>query len=117
MKRHWTVAIGVLIGLLVIGQVVTVRYAVAAGTSKNLAEARTAILAAQAALDEATRSYEAEAATLNAITKMPLTGTEHQMVTMMTQSVVTQKAALGAEGSCLKALQDIWQAGHEGNNR
>lgn len=114
MKKHWTVAIGVLIGLLMIGQVVTVRYAIAAGTSKNMAAARTAILAAQAALDEATRSHEAQITTLDTISKMPLTGTERQLVAMMTQSSTTQKAALSAEASCLKAIRDLWQQiGHE----
>jgi hypothetical protein len=116
MNRRWTVAVWALIGLLVIGQVVTLRYAVAAGANSNMAAARTALLAAQDALAEATRSYQVETASWNALNKMPLTETEHQMASLMAQSATTQKAVLSADRNCLKALQDLWQQiGREGN--
>ena len=109
MNRRWTVVVGVLIGLLVIGQIVTLRYALAAGTNKDIEGARTALLAARDALAEATRSYEVETANWNALSKMPLTETEHQMANLMAQSATTQKAVLSAERSCFAALQDLWR--------
>ncbi len=109
MNRRWTVVVGMLIGLLMIGQVVTLRYALAGGTSKNMNDARTAVLAAQAALAEATKSYQVETASWNALNKMPLTETEHQMANLMAQSATTQKALLSADQNCLKALQNLWQ--------
>ena len=116
MNRRWTVAVVTLIGLLMIGQVVTLRYALAGGTSKNMNDARTAVLAAQAALAEATKRYEAETASWNALNKMPLTETEHQMANLMAQSATTQKAVLSAERNCLKALQDMWlEISHDRN--
>jgi hypothetical protein len=119
MNKRWTVAVGALIGLLMIGQVVTLRYAVAAGANRNMADARTALLAAQDALAEATKSYQVETASWNALNKMPLTETEHQMANLMAQSAATQKGVLNADRNCLKALQDLWQQiGREsGNNR
>ena len=117
MDRRWTVAVGALIGLLIIGQVVTLRYAIAAGANRNMADARTALLAAQAAIAEATKSYEAETASWNALNKMPLTESEHQMANLMAQSAATQKGVLNADRNCLKALQDLWQQiGRESGN-
>ena len=112
-------AVGVLISLLMIGQVVTLRYAIAGGANRNMADARTALLAAQDALAEATKSYQAETASWNALNKMPLTESEHQMANLMAQSAATQKGVLNADRNCLKALQDLWQQiGREsGNNR
>jgi pyruvate/2-oxoglutarate dehydrogenase complex dihydrolipoamide acyltransferase (E2) component len=109
MNRRWTVAVGALIGLLMVGQVVTLRYALAAGANRNIADARTALLAAQDALAEATKSYQVETASWNALNKMPLTETEHQMANLMAQSATTQKAVLSADRNCLKALQDLLQ--------
>ncbi|HET9001506.1 MAG TPA: hypothetical protein VFP86_17840 [bacterium] len=109
MNRRWTVAVGALIGLLMVGQVVTLRYALAAGANRNMADARTALLAAQDALAEATKSYQVETASWNALNKMPLTETEHQMANLMAQSATTQKAVLNADRNCLKALQDLFQ--------
>ncbi len=109
MNTRWTVAVGALIGLLIIGQVVTLRYALAAGANRNMADARTALLAAQNALAEATKSYQVETASWNALNKMPLTETEHQMASLMAQSATTQKAVLSADRNCLKALQDLLQ--------
>lgn len=118
MNRPWRVAVGVLIGLLMIGQVVTLRYALAGGTNKNIEGARTALLAAKVALDEAARSYQVETASWNALSKMPLTETEHQMANLMAQSATTQKAVLSAERNCFNALQDLWQQiGRENGNR
>lgn len=117
MDRRWTVAVGTLIGLLIIGQVVTLRYAMAAGANRNMADARTALLAAQDALAEATKSYEVETASWNALNKMPLTESEHQMANLMAQAAVTQKGVLNADRNCLKALQDLWQQiGRESGN-
>ncbi len=109
MNKRWTVAVGALIGLLMIGQAVTLRYAIAAGANRNMADARTALLAAQDALAEATKSYQVETASWNALNKMPLTETEHQMASLMAQSAVTQKGVLNADRNCLKALQDLLQ--------
>ena len=109
MSRRWAVAVSMLIGLLLIGEVVTLRYALAAGTNKNMEGARTALLAAQDALAEATKSYQVETASWNALNKMPLTETEHQMASVMAQSATTQRAVLSADRNCLKALQDLWQ--------
>jgi pyruvate/2-oxoglutarate dehydrogenase complex dihydrolipoamide acyltransferase (E2) component len=109
MNRRWAVVVGMLIGLLMIGQVVTLRYALAGGTSRNIGDARTAILAARAALAEATKSYQVETTSWNALNKMPLTETEHQMANLMAQSATTQKAVLNADRNCLKALQALLQ--------
>jgi hypothetical protein len=79
-----------------------------------MADARAALLAAQDALAEATKSYQVETASWNALNKMPLTETEHQMASLMAQSATTQKAVLSADRNCLKALKDLWlQIGRE----
>lgn len=102
-------ALGTLIGLLMIGQVVSLHYALAGGTPNNINEARTAVLSAQAAVAAAAKSYEGESAGWSALNKMPLTETEHQMANLMAQSATTQKALLSADQACLKALQALLQ--------
>lgn len=109
MNRRSMVALSILIGLLMIGQVVSLRYALAGGTNNNMRDARTAVLSAEAALAAANHSYELETAGWNALKKVPLTETEHQMADLMAQSAATQKALLSADQNCLKALQALWQ--------
>ena len=117
MNRRSMVALGILVGLLMIGQVVSLRYALAGGTSKNMNDARTALLSVQVALAAATQSHEQEAAGWNALNKMPLTETEHQMAILMEQSAATQKALLRADQNCLKALQALWQQVEHDNGK
>jgi DNA-directed RNA polymerase subunit L len=109
MNRRSMVALSILIGLLMIGQVVSLRYALAGGTSNAMNDARTAVLSAQVALAAATQSHEQETAGWNVLNKMPLTETEHQMSILMDQSAATQKALLRADQNCLKALQALLQ--------
>ena len=109
MNRRSMVVLSTLIGLLMIGQFVNLRYTLAAGTNPNMNNVRTAVLTAKVALDAATQSHERETAVLNAVNKMPLTETEHQMANLMAQSAATQKALLSADQNCLKALQALLQ--------
>ncbi len=108
MKLHWKVAIALVIGALIVGQVVTLR--AVASMNENLESAHTALAAAQAAMEKANKNYQDMASHWNAMQKMSgMTTMDKEMVNLMGQSAGTQKAMMDANSSALKAIEGIWK--------
>jgi len=108
MKLHWKVAIALVIGALIVGQVVTLR-AIAA-MSENLEGAHTALAAAQAAMEKANKNYQDMVSHWTAMQKMSgMTAVDKDMVKLMGESAATQKSMMDANSGAMKAIEGIWK--------
>lgn len=108
MKLHWKILIGLVMGALIVGQIVSFR-AIAA-MNENLEGAHTALAAAQAAMEKANAQYQTMVSQWNKMNKMSgMNATEKEMMKMGGQSAATQKAMMDATSQGLKAIEGIWK--------
>ena len=114
MKLHWKILIALVVGALITGQVVAFR-AIAA-MNENLEGAHTALAAAQAAMEKASKDYQEMLTHWKAMDKMSgMSAMDKEMMKLSGQSAATQKAVMDAMSQSLKATEGIWkfEAGKE----
>lgn len=114
MKLHWKILIGLVVAVLITGQVVTFR-AIAA-MNENLENAHTALGAAQAAMDKANKEYQDMLTHWNKMNKMSgMSAMDKEMMKLTGQAAATQKSTMDAVAKSLKATEGIWtfEAGKE----
>ena len=108
MKLHWKILIGLVMGALIVGQIVSFR-AIAA-MNENLEGAHTALAAAQAAMEKANAQYQTMVSQWSKMNKMSgMNAMEKEMMKMGGQSAATQKAMMDATSQGLKAIEGIWK--------
>ncbi len=105
MKLQWKLVIGLVIGMLMVGQVASIRYALSAGNELNLAKEE--LKAAKDSMEVAGRDYKELITSWTAMNKMPQTPMEKEMMGLSKQSAAVQKAIWDANSHALAAMEKI----------
>jgi len=103
MKLEWKLALFLLIGMLVVGQIATLRFAFA--TASDLQRAADEIAAAKAAVDQASKNWKTMSDHWTTMGKMTMNPTEKETFKLEGESAQVQKSAVEAESHALAALE------------
>lgn len=105
MKVHWKLIVGLVIGALVVGQAVSLRYVVASST--ELEHAAADIQICHDLLAHANRDYQDLITNANAIHRASLNPAEQRIVTLIDKSAAVQKDLIDADAHALAAVHAI----------
>ncbi len=105
MQAHWKLIVGLVIGALVVGQAVSLRYVAAA--SAELEHAAADIQICQSLLTHANRDYQDLITNINAIRRTSLSPTDQRIVTLIEKSAAVQKDLIDADSHALAAVHSI----------
>jgi hypothetical protein len=108
MKLYWKILIGLVMGALIVGQIVSFR--AIADTKGNLEGAHTALAAAQAAMEKANTQYQTMMTQWNKMNQMSgMSAHDKDMMKLGGEAAATQKAMMDAMSQSLKATEGIWK--------
>ncbi len=105
MKLQWKLVIGLVIGMLMVGQVASIRYALSAGNELNLAAGE--LKAAKDSMEIAGKDYKELVTSWTAMNKMQMNPMEKEMMKLAGQSAALQKAIWDANSHAFAALDGI----------
>ena len=107
MKLHWKVAIVMLVGLLVAGQIATLHYAI--GASERMAQAERDLGEAKAALKVEADQQAALLALWNKMFKLPMTKNEIAIMNFLKEEQAERATARQVESGAIRAVEGIWR--------
>ncbi len=107
MKLHWKVAIVMLVGLLVVGQIATLHYAI--GASERMAAAEQELGAAKKALKAQEDAQAALLVLWNKMSKQPMTPTEKAIMNFLKEEVAERINARQVESHAITAVENMWR--------
>ncbi len=108
MKAHWKSIVMLVIGVLVLGQVVSLRYVMAGGSDRGLDRAAAEAKACHDALEAAAREHQDLINGANALRNTPtLSANDKAMVKLIDQIAKVQQNLITADRHALTAVQSL----------
>jgi hypothetical protein len=105
MNAHWKLIVGLVIGALVAGQAVSIRYVVAGNA--GLEHAAADIQLCHDLLARANRDYQDLVTNVSTIRRTSLSPTDQRIVSLIDKSAAVQKDLIDADAHALAAVHAI----------